>query len=263
MIETLLPFANDAVLARYMKAFGDDLRPICSDRFATHVLEALVIQSTTRSLLPDKPEDVRESYKSFALKISKFLLNNLEDFVWDTYGNHVIRTCLLSLAKIPKEDPKGQIDVNQNEDTDIPEYYAEIVNDYGERLIVWPQFKELCNNELTSGFLQVLMKALKKTNKKLLNKYMKKLLEEIFAPDEPDNNPNTFPPVFLSKSTMMLLETALQVAKSKMYTQIYLKCFQRKLLKLAVTRMTNFSVQKLLANCEEKTEVSSLLKFFL
>ncbi|CAH0550818.1 unnamed protein product [Brassicogethes aeneus] len=267
VVEMLIPFANDSVLERFMKAFSDDIRPICSDRFATHVLEALVTQSTQRSLKTDLPDKTKEMYKAFTIKISKFLLNNMEDFIWDTYGNHVIRTCLLNLALLPKEDDKKpqqkkntEIKEEEEKNTDVPEYYSEIIKDYAERLIVWPQFKELCSSELTSGFLQILLKTLRKVDKKLLRKYLEKFLEDLFAPENNKNidNPDSFPQVFLSKPAMMILEMALQVAKSKMFTQIYVKCFSGKLVKLAKTRNTNFAVQKLLNHCNDKAEFEAM-----
>ncbi|KRT82157.1 hypothetical protein AMK59_3740, partial [Oryctes borbonicus] len=92
VIEMLLPFANDSIIERYMNAFGEQLRPLCSDRFASHIIEALLKESCKRSLDKNANDDVREKFKGFTIKISKFLLNNLEDFAWDTYGNHIIRS---------------------------------------------------------------------------------------------------------------------------------------------------------------------------
>ncbi|KAG5894945.1 hypothetical protein JTB14_023294 [Gonioctena quinquepunctata] len=43
-----------------------------------------------------------------------------------------------------------------------------------------------------------------------------------------------------------------------MFTQIYQACFAGRLLKLAKTRSTNFSVQKLLLHCKEKTEFEAI-----
>lgn len=225
-----------------MNAISADIRRLCSDRFASHVIEALLTQACNRSLQ-------NEEFKNFVLKVSKFLLNNLEDYLWDTYGNHICRSVLINLSQLEKD-----ISIEQ-----IPDEYKEIVKDYGERLIVWPQFKEFPSSEITSAFLQVLLKALKRLHPKLLKKYLKKLLEDCFLDPEADETEksNKLPIVFMSKPAMMLLETALQVARSKMFTQIYAKCFVGKLVELAKMRSTNFTVQKLLTHCEEKVEVTN------
>lgn len=244
VIEMLLPFANDDTLQRFIKIFGADLRPLCSDRFASHIVEALVNEASNRYMRDVSYND----YKDFVVKVSKFLLNNLEDYIWDTYGNHVIRTCLENIAKLPKTDDK----INTvGEICDIPEEYLEIIKDYAERLIVWPQFVELCNLELTSGFLQLLLKCIRKIDVKLLKKYLKKLIGEVFI-SEGETQVNVMHKVFFSKSLLMLLETAIQVAPQKEYLKIYTNLFADNIPKLAKTRSSNFAVQKLLQCCNEK-----------
>ncbi|RZC39239.1 hypothetical protein BDFB_004216 [Asbolus verrucosus] len=252
VVELLLPFANNGVVERFMCVFGGELRPLCSDRFASHVLETLVRQAGGYSLkLNTDSEDFQVKCKEFVIKVSKFLLNNLEDYIWDTYGSHVIRTCLEALAHITKPENATNIE--------LPEEYIAIITEYGERIMHWPQFGELSKTELTSGFLQVLLKALKKTNKKLLKKILQKLTSENFAPEsEEQTNSDMLQSVFLSKSTLMVLETTLEVAKAKIFTQLYLKCFAGCLVKLATTRSTNFTVQKLVINCKEKSEFEAI-----
>lgn len=42
MIETLLLSAKDEILERYFKALGDNLRPIISDNYASHIIQTLL-----------------------------------------------------------------------------------------------------------------------------------------------------------------------------------------------------------------------------
>lgn len=263
----LLPFANDASLLHYIEIIGNDLRRLCGDRFASHVVESLITESCKRSLIEDYESETKSKYKDFTIKVAKFLLNNLEDYIWDTYGNHILRTVIRSLSNLPKEDDsKNTNNITKKEPVTavVPDEYAELVKDYGERLIAWPQFKDLPYEELTSGFLQIMLKALKEMHPKLLKKYLKKLLDDSFAVqregDEAEKS-GKLPDVFSSKPAMMLLERSLQVASSKLYTQLYCKCFTGNLATLAKTRNTNFAVQKLISNCNEKVEVSFPLYF--
>lgn len=246
VVELLLPFANDEILKRFMEVFSAELRPLLSDRFASHVVEALFTEAHKKSLSNDREKSF---CKDFVVKVSKFLLNNLEDYVWDTYSNHVIRTCLGNLSQIPKDDNYNKAIIS-SENNDIPEEYNEIVKEYGQRLIAWPQFSELCTSELTSGFLQVLLKCLRKIDKKLLKKYLKKLIGEIFLSSDEQNG--GLPKVFLSRSILMLLETAIQIAPSKIYMELYESFFKVQVAKLAKTRSTNFAVQKLVQCCTSK-----------
>lgn len=263
VVELLLPFANEVVLEKYINVLGEELRPLCSDRFASHVLETLLTNCFKLSLTHDS-EEFRSKCKAFTIKLSKFLLNNLEDYVWDTYGNHIIRKVLINLAQIkeqPKEKSKIKEEITQTSEN-LPEY-IEIVKDYGERLISWPQFKDLPYSELTSGLLQILLQALKKVDEDTLTLYLKKLLKECFIViKEEDESSKKIPEVFMSKAAMMTLETYLEVANIKYYKKIYKKCFINNLGYLSVTRATNFAVQKLITNCEDKEDVSNLLILF-
>lgn len=266
VIEMLLPFANDTALLRFIDIIGNDLRRLCSDPFASHVVESLLTECCKRSLIDSYENDVKNKCKDFTMKVSKFLLNNLEDYIWDTYGNHILRTVLRNLSNLSNNK---ETDSNANRNNKItsenkamvtlPLEYIELVKDYGDRLIAWPQFKDFPYNELTSGFLQIMLKALKETQPKLLKRYLKKLLEESFATTqetEENSKSEKLPDVFSSKPAMMLLEASLQIAQSKLYTQLYCKCFVGNLCTLAKTRNTNFAVQKLLSSCNEKTEVT-------
>lgn len=230
VIETLLPFANDEVLQRFMGAFGDKLRPLCCDRFASHVLEALIKETGKAA---------KAKHRDFLTKVSKFLLNNLEDFLWDTYSSHVIRTCLDTLALVQEES------------------FLSIIKEYGERILHWPQFNELCHSDVTSGFLQCLLKVLRQVDKKTLKKVLNKLMEDNFTDTDPPGE-NKLPNIFFSQPAMLVLEAALEVAKSKNYSKIYARCFAGRLVKLATTRSTNFAVQKLISNCKQKNEFEAI-----
>ncbi|KAL3287548.1 hypothetical protein HHI36_002016 [Cryptolaemus montrouzieri] len=262
VIEMLLSFANDEVMKRYMECFSKDLRPLCSDKFASHVLEELVSQSYKRSIQNDNDE-MKNVYRNFTLKISKYLLNNLEDFVWDIYGNHIIRTCLRSLANIPKEESKTMNREKkvklETEEYPLDPEYSDVIIEYGERILTWPQFPDLCKSEKTSGLLQIILRALHNVNSKLLKKYLKKLLNSCFAPDAEENpKQDVLLPVFLTTSSLMVLEVYIQVAPQKNFTQLYAKCFIGRLVKLAKIRNTNFAVQKLIMHCQEKSEFESI-----
>ncbi|KRT82158.1 hypothetical protein AMK59_3741, partial [Oryctes borbonicus] len=144
---------------------------------------------------------------------------------------------------------------------DIPSDYVEILKDYSERLISWPQFKDLAYTEITSGMLQILLKALLKIDMKMLKQYIKRILDESFCTNndiESAEHSGKLPDVFMSKPAIMLFETMIETAIPKHYTQIYAKCFKGRIRALAILKSTNFAVQKLLMHCKEKVEFEEL-----
>ncbi|XP_017780730.1 PREDICTED: nucleolar protein 9 [Nicrophorus vespilloides] len=226
VIETLMPFASDEILQKFLTAFGESLRGLCSDRFASHIVEALLMESTKRSF-SDKDG---ETYKKFSIKYSKFLLNNLEDYIKDTYGNHTLRAVLYALSGVPKTGEATE------EEIELPEEYTAILNDFGGRLVLWPHLKDLAYEELPSGLLQVMLKVQSKVNPKLARRYVKRFIEESFVAEQ----------VFVSKPCTMLLEATLQYSTEEEYGELHKKCFENKIAELALNRNTNYSVQRLL-----------------
>lgn len=220
IIEALLPFSNVENFERFQTTFAPNFRPICSDKFASHILEKLVAISMLRGVAADNKEiseststplakkrkvaeipsereynlttefneEHRQTCREFVIKVSKFLMNNLEDFVWDTYGSHIMRTCFDSLSGVfqikksfitggPSES-KAAVDKNLT----VPDEWLEVLQEYAKRLQAWPQFADFPYNELSSGLLQSLCTALHTKDKSTVKHLGKRLLNEAFLP---------------------------------------------------------------------------------
>lgn len=328
IVETLLPFTSAENFERFQTKFAEGFRPICSDKFASHILQKLVSLSMLRavgsagntdaessepqakkrktvSLVPSEREynsstEFSEEHKAkcaeFVVKVSKFLLNNLEDFVWDTYGNHVMRTCFDSLTGIYQV--KKSFITNEAAEKaspndkryDVPEEWIEVLREYANRLQAWPQFPDFPYNELSSGLMQSLCVALYTRDKSILKSLGKRLLKDAFAPkatesadgeskdevkhevkdeemetkeaaEDEENGEEVdkdLPSVFTSESSARCLEALIEVAGQKLFTQIYLQLFFGRLPKLALLRLSNFSVQKLLDHVSVKEDFEAI-----
>ncbi|XP_045540451.1 nucleolar protein 9 [Papilio machaon] len=319
VIELLIPYSTPEDLERYIEVVNTDLRRLCSDNFCGYVLNSMLtvcshratdhLQNNNQETEDEVPKKKRKKEQDckyseehvkncheFVIKISKYVLNNLEDFVWEPNTNYMVRTvlkCLSGINLLPGEKPKVNLfkePILQNKGIpphqsdvkyrNVPEDFTEIVKEFGNRLSLWPQFKDLPFENMTSALLQVLLFAVKNADKTVTKHLIKKLLNESFAPDdwvsegaddkkddEKDskdddknevNGDNTLssnlPPVFQSEAAVRLLEAALFVAKKKLYTQIYAKCFINRLGQLATVKTLNFTVQRLIDNCQIKEE---------
>lgn len=321
ILEHLLPYVDATTLERFHNAFSATLRPICSDKFASHILQKMVEVSFLRAVaklqaptaaeetapkrrrtdasaaptIPDEKQynlmqdqfddDHRKKCVDFVVKMSKFLLNNLEDFVWDPYACHVIRTCLMALcglfvykqkdfittagpgvaAKLPAEKETPLI---------VPDEWLEIIQEYAARLQAWPQFPDLPYDDLSSGLLQSLCLSLRCADKSGLKHFGKRMLNDCFAAVESMRNDDdkvkvedgagdaaatvALPKVFSSQSSIRLLESLLAAAGPKLSTQLYAQLFAGRLQHLSHLRATNFSVQKLLDHCKCKEDFEAI-----
>jgi nucleolar protein 9 len=222
VIELLLPFASAEDLERFIEVLSPELRRLCSDNFTSHVIETLLRVSCSRSMeklqkidteeeVPKKKkkknnpdseysEDHIQKCYDFTLKLCKYALNNLEDFVWDNYANHILRSaikCLSGITLLPGEKPKTNIfrqtvkedkgippHLTSMEYKIVPDEFKELVKEFANRLSAWPQFKDLAYQNLTSALLQVLLYAIKNVDSSITKSMLKKLLNESFAPDD-------------------------------------------------------------------------------
>lgn len=128
VIELLLPYASAEDLERFTDAIDPHLRKMASDNFTSHVIETLLrvscnratehLQESTEEEVPKKKikleskkyseEHIKKCY-DYTIKMCKYVLNNLEDFVWDSYANHILRSalkCLSGITLLPGEKPK-------------------------------------------------------------------------------------------------------------------------------------------------------------
>ncbi|KNC24191.1 hypothetical protein FF38_02207 [Lucilia cuprina] len=234
-LESLLGFVEAELLESYFEIFADSFRPICSDRYASHVLQKMVeiafLRSLSKEQLKNVDTDVKETketkYKAdeekegeeeeqpaakkpklnkdvlseenynletkftpehkqncgkFLLRVGKFMLNNLEDFVWDSCASHIMRTCILCLsgihvAKVAFE--KGGASLAKNRKIyEVDEEWHEVAKEFAQRLEMWPHFRNFPYQEHSSALMSVLCIALKVIDKKMLKNLGKKLLME-------------------------------------------------------------------------------------
>ncbi|XP_059622766.1 nucleolar protein 9 [Phlebotomus argentipes] len=248
VIENLLEHCSDDNLAEYQKAFKEDIRTLCANRFSSHVLEKLISVSAVRALRestaeepPEKKMKEENQSKFFVESCSKFLLNNLEEFVWDTYANHVIRTCLKSLS--------GEF----CEGFQVPEAWRAIAQEFVSRLRDWPFFSTFPYSELTSGLLQALVTALQRIDKNSLKSLGGFFTEEQSKEEE---NEKKLHKLFSTESSIRFLEVLIASAGKKLFTKIFLRLFQGNFLELSLLKSANFSVQKILEKVENKDEFS-------
>nr|XP_031845332.1 nucleolar protein 9 [Nomia melanderi] len=273
ILDSLLNYANLTTIQRLVDAFGSSLRPLSSDRFASHVLQKIITVCADRGnndsskepssdQAADPAVQVTESevklYNDIVLRLSKYLVNNIEEFVFDTYANHLLRTVVECLG--------GLIDKIENNDKRRTTKYGSrrvVVQEYKDlllqacnRLQQWPQFLEFGQDELTSGLVQSILYSLKDTYPELLEKYIKKITNECFKAE----GDRRLSQIFDAECSSRLLEACLAVADPKTFSTIYEQYFRNNLKELSLTENANFSVQRLLDRCARKEDFEKIFE---
>lgn len=268
ILDSLLSYASLETIQRLIEAFRDCLRPLCSDRFASHVLQKILLvcadrgngtessasnNRTSDAVVPVK-ESERASYNDAALKLSKYLINNMEEFAFDTYANHLLRTAVECLGGLIDGNVEGKRTIHRSRRPVVPEY-KESLSRACNVLYNWPRFAEFGQDELTSGLLQSVLHSSKDTLPDVTEAYVEKIITVCFQPGKDQELSNAFN----AECTTRLLEACLAVAGPRSYNKIYENYFAGQLKRLSLVASTNFSVQRLLDHCAAKEDLERIL----
>ncbi|XP_076628879.1 nucleolar protein 9 [Colletes latitarsis] len=275
ILDSFLKYANLETIQRLVDAFGSSFRPLSSDRFASHVLQTIVTTCADRGNrdASEKPSteqnadasiEIKESeikaYNDIVLRLSKYFTNNIEEFVFDTYANHLLRTvfeCLGGL--IDKRDHNEKKKSLFAARRPVIQEYKDLLLQICNRFHKWPQFLEFGQDELTSGLLQSILYSLKDIHPETTETYVKKITNECFKPRENQQMSN----IFEAECSIRLLEACLAVAEPKSLYKIYEQYFLGNLKELSLTQSTNFSVQRLLDHCAVKEDFEKIFEEIL
>ncbi|XP_011304920.1 nucleolar protein 9 [Fopius arisanus] len=265
VLDTLMGFADLQVIERFTNAFSSSLRPICSDKYASHVLERIIQtcadrgnrnfgDDSSKNNLTITEEEI-PIYNNLSLKLCRYVINNIEEFIYDTYANHILRTSIRCLGGlIDREDnDKKKRTMKLGPRRKVTQEFTDLLIDSGNRLLRWPQFLELGKDELSSGLLQSYISTLKDVEPKLTSSIIKKIISECF-----NENTESLSNIFDTESSLRLLESCLASASTKMYGKIFKKLFSGRLKELSLMPGANFSVQRLMDYCPTKEQFEEI-----
>uniref|UniRef100_A0A182J894 PUM-HD domain-containing protein n=1 Tax=Anopheles atroparvus TaxID=41427 RepID=A0A182J894_ANOAO len=228
-------------------------------------------------------DEHRRQCRKFVKRVAKFLLNNLEEFVWDVTANYIVRQCILNLSgigemKMVDSGSRG----NQPASVEptrliVPEKWQKLLIEFNLRLMAWPQFADLPFNELTSVVLQTLLKALSTIGDQFqLEQLSSKLHNEGFFAgnncikeeeangaeneEEPEYGTRAnLPKAFKQPASIRLLESFITVVSSSFLKErIFEGLFRGHIKELSLSRVHNFAVQKFIDHINDKDVMESV-----
>ncbi|KAL6268575.1 hypothetical protein P5V15_001710 [Pogonomyrmex californicus] len=271
VIESLLKYASLEAIQKLTQAFESSLRKLSCDAFASHILQKIIIICADRGnkdpilnakntyktspksenvIVEVKPSEV-QSYNDIVLKLSRYFLNNIEEFVFDRYANYVLRTvieCLGGLIEDSDENNKKSTVPDFTKRRPVIQAYKDLLMQSCDRLQKWPKFCEFGQDQITSNMVQCVLFSLKDIDPNLIKTIIKKITTECFKTKENETLPN----IFNSEYSVRILEACLIVAQPKTFKKLYKTFFAENMESLCLAQNSNFSVQKLLDYCITK-----------
>lgn len=289
-LEILAPHSSPDVFEKFSSSLLPNLRLLVNDTSASFVIEALLKTATLRTLTintePEDPKkedeplakkrkyskvssiidynlklDIKPAHKLYCKqlveKISRFLLNNLEDFINENNANHLIRASLHCLSgSISQKNSFNKVEIinlRTKHAVTISDEWCEILSDFATRLMAWPQFPDLAFVESSCIILQVICQTLKnvETQQGTLKKLVKAIMRQSFKDENESEDPEDFK-AFSSSSSLHLLEAMMESCGEKLLNKIYKKFFKAKLIELSESTNLNFAVQRLIDAMNDK-----------
>jgi len=287
VIERLLPMAPEKVQSRFMQCLADDLRIVAVDPFASHVLETLLLLATfaKSKAASDEVKSSEITYRrNWVVRVSKFMINNFEEFSQNIYASHLLRTCFQCLGGIRLDANVTRSRKSRDQQTNAQTTSINIdckesqitskldkINMFEPLIlavnkILASNIVEMVSVDTSSAVIQALVLVLCKTDN---NDECKKLCEHVFdnvfkgkslltikeedsTSIEPDN-------VLHYESCCRLLETIIIASENvpKIRKKVK-KIFQEKILDWALHPVGNFALQKFLTTCDDKETVEKL-----
>lgn len=290
VLEVLASHSSPDIFESFTTALMPSLRLLVNDPCASFVLESCLKVATLRALLAksetiaDESEeepagkrkkytkvsssieynlktDIKITHKEYCQKlvekITAFLLNNLEDFLYENNANHLIRSCLLALSAIlSQKNHFNKIEYTNlkiQHGVVVPESWSEIVADFATRLTSWPQFPDLAFVDSSSMVLQTLCQSLKNLDTKndTLKKLIKTIMKKSFQDEDETDDPEDFK-AFSSPASLHLLESMMESCDEKMLNKIYKKYYKAKFVEMSESPNLNFAVQRLIDAVTDK-----------
>ncbi|XP_035794693.1 nucleolar protein 9-like [Anopheles albimanus] len=245
--------------------------------------------SFTYSLQEPYSDEHRRACGAFVERLAKFLVNNLEEFVWNCTANYVVRQCILHLSGIAEmkvalvgsgagtRDSGGEKEAMRR--LAVPESWSKLLHSFNLHLLEWPQFADLPYGNLTSIVLQTLLQAIANNNDQFqLEQLCSKLHSDCFLASlvEPNNEEEEddakadavarrqdeemkLPQLFHCEGAVRLLEVCLSVASHEFrHEKLFAELFRDRLKALALSRACNFAVQKLIDHTTDKDTMETI-----
>lgn len=287
ILDDALPHADLVQVLAMNNIFAEDLRAMCVDPYASHVLQTLLTLALKyaqkgavqkrheeneegneeKELLIHVSADQRQEFSTFLDKVGRFIYNNLEDFVSHTYASHVVRSVLevcsgVEVQHSVRSSQRSQTShalCKEDKILAVPPTVKQVLLNIAVRFTRLPDLIEIMSTECGSAVLQSLLSVLKHGDPDQCAAVVTHLIqhglpgiEKWYIENPDDAETPDLPPLFQDGPTTRLLEVMLTCCSSEQQKNIFQRYFKGKIKILVQHRMANFAVQRLLSSWIDK-----------
>ncbi|CAL4101507.1 unnamed protein product, partial [Meganyctiphanes norvegica] len=285
ILDDALPVAKVDQVVSIAETFVDDLRAVCVDPYASHVIQTLLtlslkyiqksptiseeVDGEKKEKILEVSKEEKEYLQSFITKVARFSYNNLEDFVYDTYASHIVRSVLEVCSGIEVKDSiksskRAQschsLRQDEKEILTVPASLQDLLPDIAKRFMMLPNFSGVISCECGSAAVQSLLLVLNTKDEQLCSQVINHIINHGLPGIEQGDaeSSNDVAAVFNNNPATRLLEIVLSSATTEQQDIIYSQYFEGKLSILVTHKIGNFALQRLLSSWKNKENFESV-----
>ncbi|XP_002155246.4 uncharacterized protein LOC100201308 isoform X1 [Hydra vulgaris] len=285
VFERIIPIMTNDQFKMVVNIFKDDIEKLCTDRFASHVVETLCWSNK------DRLEDAE--VQSTFYKLCKCIRKLTSTLIRDVYGSHVINTVVQicggvvapevitrsracresnKKAAVNKRDLQG----NKHQELsvfDVPKVLKKSFTYFFKAITEDDNFGELLCHRMASPVLQVLLLVTSKTNTEQLH-ILSQLIasrSQIFSlkieDEERDKEEiqQSLPVVPTDEVGSHLLEAIVETANEEFLDKLATKCFNYIFVSLCIHPVANYIAQAFMRKVTKKDQteliINKLIKY--
>ncbi|XP_076470121.1 nucleolar protein 9-like [Babylonia areolata] len=277
--ETIIAAASPANLRTLFVAAVGDLSVTFLDRFASHVLEALVLRlpeffEQPASDSPDDEDDVaqdkvEESFES----LCEFVDSQFETLVTHVYGSHVLRALLeatsgVSVAHELKKSQKSGHGSHSRKDLPVqtqkrkpPETFKAVFDKYSKRLFRVCDYEVHLKDPLFSLLLQAVLMILHKADPELCHAHCQTILQRVAdSCPRTEDNEESIPDMAQDTAGSHLLEVIFQLSRKDLMCHTFSSLLQGRLLYYAIHPTGNHVLQRFISSLQDRDLMEKLFE---
>jgi len=274
VLEKIIPLLNDDLYIKLCLFLTEDIEVLCSDRFASHVVETMCKTVTSHI----ENELVIKAF----VKLFKCLRGKVDVLLRNIYGSHVLSTLLQVFSGVQvaenitksrnareskkknnknkvKTDDKAMKEVSV---TEVPKLFLKQLNKMVDEIIEDDNFGELLCHRNASPVLQVVLLAASKVSSKRYDGATKEILARanVLNVDEEDEDTlDKLPVVLTDEVGSHLFEVLLQSSDAILFDQLTSKCFSKIIVSLSLHHVANYLTQMFLRLIKDENKAQEMV----
>ncbi|XP_022082389.1 nucleolar protein 9-like isoform X2 [Acanthaster planci] len=267
ILEDILLLAQPTHLRRFLTGVLEEFEVVVKDRFAGHVIQRALLQTT--KFLDDEDEGAVLQEK--VLSMADLLITNLTTVLMDTYGNHILRTMVQVLGgfKVPDLVARSRLSREQQDKetnreiekllTKVPERMQQRLKKITNTILSAENFNEYVLHRTSSPVLEVLLLILQQSYPGLCHRLCQAILKKSKVMSKnPSQSDQRVPVVLTDNVGSHLFEIVIEVISDESFSEVYSQCFSHHLLGMALHPVANFVLQKLIKRAAKEEEFSEI-----